>query len=54
MTRHGKIARLPAAIREELVNEGYDGSVNPELTRPPNQGQSKSIQLDYPNEYCFA
>jgi hypothetical protein len=74
MTRNGKIARLPAAMRDELnqrlldgqpgkelvewlnglpkvqallkaefkrikqilgIGDGYDGSINPELTRPP-------------------
>jgi hypothetical protein len=45
MTRNGKIARLPAALHEEQnkqrirrilgLGEGYDGSKNPELARPP-------------------
>ena len=93
MTRNGKIARLPAAIREELnqrlrcdlydqrlrieqnkqsksekqktrrmtpeereqklkallgINEGYDGSIHPELTRPPAEfqpAQYKPVQV---------
>jgi hypothetical protein len=45
MTRRGKIAWLPAAILLG-INEGYDGSQNPELTRPPNPSQSELIQVN--------
>ena len=35
MTPTGKIARLPAAFREELNQRLLDGEQSPELTRPP-------------------
>jgi len=28
------------------INEGYDGSKNPELTRPPNPIKSEQIQAN--------
>jgi hypothetical protein len=33
MTRNGKIARLLAILREDFIQQGDDGSINPELTR---------------------
>ena len=47
-----KISRMTPAERRRTmmallgVNEGYDGSVNPELTRPPDYGQSEPIQVN--------
>jgi hypothetical protein len=42
MTRNGKIASRPTALREDFINPGYDGS----QTRMNNPAESKLIQVN--------
>lgn len=52
ITPNGKIARIPAALRESFTHEGCHSPKNPELTRPPglkiglNQSPSASIGVN--------
>ena len=57
MIHNETMERQLAAICQDLIDQGYDGSKNPPLIRPPNQGQSNSIKVNkvnQANEYCFA
>jgi len=47
-----EVERMTAEERVQLlkarlgINEGYDGSLHPELTRPPNPAKSEQIQVN--------
>ena len=43
MTTEERVQLLKARLG---VNKGYDGTLNPELTRPPNQSQSNPIKVN--------
>jgi hypothetical protein len=68
-TQKEKKSRMTPEEKEQTlkallgIEEGYDGSINPELTRPPNPAKSSQIQPNpakssqiqpnRANEYCF-